>query len=134
MLTWADGRELLEVTFPHFGRVWSINERLHWAPRSRLTAEWRRGAALVGREVLALPRLPDLASGPCTVQLVLPVKDGRRRDPHNYVGTVVKAVVDGLVDAGLWPDDTPAWVSVLEPELAPKAEAVTLRLGRRVRG
>ena len=30
--------------------------------------------------------------------------DGRRRDLHNYMPTL-KALVDGLVDAGLLPDD-----------------------------
>lgn len=28
----------------------------------------------------------------------------------NYVSTVGKALIDGLVRGGLWPDDTPEWV------------------------
>jgi hypothetical protein len=44
------------------------------------------------------------------------VTDRRRRDPHNYFATV-KPIIDGLVDAGLWPDDTPAWVTTTEPAL-----------------
>ncbi len=31
--------------------------------------------------------------------------DNRRRDPHNYYPTL-KAIVDGLVDYGLLPDDS----------------------------
>jgi hypothetical protein len=40
-----------------------------------------------------------------------------RRDPHNYVGTVVKKLVDTLVGLGVVPDDTADWVTVIEPEL-----------------
>ena len=46
-----------------------------------------------------------------------PVVDRRRRDPHNFAPTL-KHVIDGLVDAGLWPDDTPEYVRTLEPALA----------------
>jgi hypothetical protein len=41
----------------------------------------------------------------------------RRRDPHNYVGTIVKSIIDGLVMADVWPDDNPEWVVVVEPKL-----------------
>lgn len=54
---------------------------------------------------------------PSIVQLHIGFKERRRRDPHNYCGTVLKAVVDGLVKAGLWPDDTPDWVGHREPLL-----------------
>lgn len=36
----------------------------------------------------------------------LDVRGNRRRDPHNYHATM-KPIVDRLVQAGLWPDDTP---------------------------
>ena len=46
----------------------------------------------------------------------MPVKSLKtRRDPHNVFATV-KPIVDGLVDARFWPDDTAEWVTVLEPE------------------
>lgn len=64
-------------------------------------------------------RWPDRESracGPATVWVHLPFTTARRRDPHNFV-PCVKAIVDGLVDAGVWPDDTPEWVRVMEPEL-----------------
>ena len=35
----------------------------------------------------------------------------------NYVGSVVKATIDGLVDAGCWPDDTAEWVEIRQPLL-----------------
>lgn len=53
----------------------------------------------------------------CVVVVDLGFHYARRRDPHNYVGTVVKSMIDGLVSAGLWPDDNPEWVSVGEPVL-----------------
>lgn len=52
---------------------------------------------------------------PSVVTLTLSVRDKRRRDPHNYCGTVLKAVIDGLVRAGAWPDDTPEYVGHREP-------------------
>lgn len=64
---------------------------------------------------------------PCVVSVALPVKDKRRRDPHNYFATV-KPIVDGLVDAGLWPDDTPEWVTTVEPTLVPGATSVVVTL------
>lgn len=50
--------------------------------------------------------------------MVLPFRTAGRRDAHNYTGTVVKAVVDGLVRAGIVPDDTPEWVTVLDSEFS----------------
>lgn len=48
------------------------------------------------------------------------------RDPSNYL-PAVKAAVNGLVDAGLWPDDTAEFVSIAEPVLV-KGQLVVLRL------
>jgi hypothetical protein len=47
---------------------------------------------------------------PSIVQLEIGFRQDRKRDPHNYCGTVLKAVVDALVAVRLWPDDTPEWV------------------------
>lgn len=94
----------------------STNEahRLHWASRRRRTDPWRDAAIVLARA----ERLADKVKGwPADVQVVIPVRDRRRRDPSNYVGTVVKAVIDGLVTAKVWPDDSPEWVRVIEPEL-----------------
>ena len=53
---------------------------------------------------------------PSTVAFLFDVPDSRRRDPMNYYSTI-KALVDGLVDAGLWSDDTPEFVTTVEPVL-----------------
>ena len=44
--------------------------------------------------------------------------DGRRRDLHNYMPTL-KALVDGLVDAGLLPDDASRHLQGPDMRLAP---------------
>lgn len=52
--------------------------------------------------------------------------DGRRRDPHNYMPTL-KALVDGLVDAGLVPDDDRRYLQGPDPRWDP--EPTRPRLG-----
>jgi hypothetical protein len=47
---------------------------------------------------------------PSRVDVIVAVATNRTRDPINYSVTVVKPIVDGLVEAGLWPDDHPVWV------------------------
>ena len=104
-------------------RPLSVNEGGHWAAKRRRLKPWQDAAWVTARNYLVkasrTPRAPMGFSGPepITVQVVLPFKTTQRRDPHNYTGTVVKAVVDGLVRAGLVPDDTAEWVTVLDPIL-----------------
>lgn len=99
------------VTFPAPGPLMSLNDRTHWAARARTTKAWRRTAARAAWRIRPPRHQPR-----STVAVELPVRDRRRRDPHNYTPTL-KAIVDGLVDAGLWPDDTPDHVHTLEPTL-----------------
>lgn len=54
---------------------------------------------------------------PSVVRLHIGFAKKRRRDPHNYCGTVLKSVIDGLVAAGCWPDDTPDWVGHRESKM-----------------
>jgi hypothetical protein len=95
----------------------SINRahQLHWAARRRLTDPWRDMATVLMRQVI---RGRWVNVRPVTIQVDLPFRTRGRRDPHNYVGTVVKAVVDGLVTGGLIPDDTPEWATILEPTIS----------------
>lgn len=72
----------------------TANQRLHYQPRRERTAYWRtRAAALV---------VPRFATARIVVTFAFP--DRRRRDVANLYPTA-KAIVDGLVDAGLLPDD-----------------------------
>ena len=91
----------------------TMNDRDHWRAKAAKVKRWRWHTAYVARGLfhLAGPRTPSALS------FVFEVPDRRRRDPHNYYPTI-KAIVDGLVDAGLWPDDTPEYVSTTEPTFA----------------
>lgn len=64
----------------------------------------------VGPEGRAMP--------PCDVYVSLPVPGNYHRDPHNYEVTA-KPIVDGLVMAGVWADDTPEYVNMKPIALRP---------------
>lgn len=93
----------------------SLNKsnKLHWAERRRLTDPWKH---LAWATALNAHLAHAVQETPCVVTVHIPFRTRARRDPHNYV-PVVKAVVDGLVKAGVWPDDTHEWVTVTEPVL-----------------
>lgn len=100
--------------FPAPTRLLNMNERLHWTTERARAKAWRTTARInVPKSVPTDGALPA-----ALVHVALPVLGARRRDPHNYFPTV-KHIVDGLVDAGLWPDDTPEYVTTLEPTLVP---------------
>lgn len=86
----------------------------------RLTHPWRDITRALAHNQVIKMKLQQKAWSPVpiNVHVTLPFRTTRTRDPHNYVGTNVKRVVDGLVKAGLVPDDNPEWVTVLEPTLA----------------
>ena len=96
------------VAFPAPARLLSANDRDHWRRRSQLVKTWRHTTRLAAHRIGPQP--------PSVIHLTLPVRDNRRRDPMNYYPTM-KVCVDGLVDAGCWPDDTPDYVRTLEPVL-----------------
>lgn len=121
----------MEFRFPLPSRAPSINELTgkHWAVRSRALEPWRTA---IGWAWKALPAAEqaEVTNKPCHVLMTIPfhVTDaqwkGKRRDPHNYVGTVVKACVDQLVNQLVWPDDDPEWVTVDEPVLVQGTEVI----------
>lgn len=82
----------------------TLNQRMHWAVKARLTKEVRLIAKVKARGI------PDLER--CSVELVWYVTDKRRRDADNPVLTL-KALCDGLVDAEIVPDDTPEYMTKL---------------------
>lgn len=90
----------------------NLNKRYHWRTRHRLTKAWRHAAyvaacAQLGRGPAARAR------DACFVRVSFPVRDpGKRRDPQNWSPTE-KALVDGLVADGVWPDDDERHVLVL---------------------
>lgn len=82
----------------------NANDRLHWAVTNRLTQDTKDAIGWRVREA-KIPRLEHIA-----VRLMFQPQDRRRRDPSNLMPTQ-KAAVDGLVVAGVVPDDTPEFVT-----------------------
>lgn len=99
----------------------SMNDREHWTVANSRKLLWQQAAyyAAVGAKARDLPR--------CEVSIELPVKGNRRRDPHNLFPTV-KHLVDGLVQAGVWRDDTPEYVRTVEPTLVVGGTEVVITL------
>lgn len=80
----------------------SLNYRLHFREQARRARALRDAAGLWGRSL-------RLRADRVTVGLLWVVGDARRRDADNAVPTL-KALCDGLVDAGVVPDDTPRFM------------------------
>ena len=77
----------------------NANQRDHWAVRSRKTRAWRNTTHWLAKAA----KLPQELSHVSITGHV--VKTNRARyDAHNLMPTL-KAIVDGLVDYGLIPDD-----------------------------
>jgi len=82
----------------------SMNQRLHWAAKKDLTASIRQTVKLLAKNA----KIPTLAHA--DVLMVWTVPTLHRRDADNPAPTL-KAACDGLVDAGIVPDDTPQWMT-----------------------
>lgn len=85
----------------------NANQRLHWAAKAKLTRDIRRTTT-----IKALGPLKP--ADHITVQLTWVVTDKRRRDSDNIYPTF-KAMCDGLVDAQIVVDDTPAYMDKRAP-------------------
>lgn len=110
------------LAFAPPGPTLTLNKKLGHLAQARLVKEWRTMAYWAACQ-LGAPSVR--AHPPSTVQLVIPVRGSRRRDPSNWMPTC-KAVIDGLVDAGVWPDDNEEWVTVVEPLLSMATATVTV--------
>lgn len=115
-------------TFRAPGPYLSMNDRDHWRTRGSKVKAWRTIADLTARQIAySTPAHAD-------VWIQLDQWDSRHRDPMNYHATT-KACVDGMVDAGCWPDDTPEYVHTNEPtfRVIPRGQAksVTVTITKR---
>lgn len=108
----------MRLEFPPPAAPWSTNQdrSLHHMTRHDLVSLWKAGTRFAYVSMVNATGA-DRAQPPSVIQVNIPFKDNRKRDPHNYCGTVLKAIVDGLVEAGAWPDDTPEYVGHREPVL-----------------
>jgi crossover junction endodeoxyribonuclease RusA len=81
----------------------SLNDRMHWRKKSAITKDVRTDIWFQAKEVV-----PPCAAA--VVELHYVPRDARRRDRDNLVATL-KPCMDGLVDAGVIPDDTPEYLT-----------------------
>ena len=81
--------------------VLNLNDREHW----RLKANKSKYIRQLAEQIARASRAPHLKRALLTVEIAFP--DRKRRDPHNWMATV-KPIVDGLVKAGVLPDDDAA--------------------------
>ncbi|MCS4277387.1 hypothetical protein M2390_002593 [Mycetocola sp. BIGb0189] len=96
------------VKYPWERLPLSMNDRLHPMAKAKKTAAVRKAAAVAFAGVPAQERV--------RVEMIWWVNTRHRRDAENCVATL-KPWCDGLVDAGLVPDDTPEWMVKIMPEI-----------------
>lgn len=93
------------------GLLMSLNDRKHWRATLDTKAALRQLGVLAGRAA----RL-EFDRARLTVLFHWP--DRRIRDRHNYFPTI-KHVLDGIVDAGVLPDDSDKYLDGPIPKTAP---------------
>ena len=109
------------IPLPHDKPPLSLNDRMHWGERSRIVKQLRHDTALLARS----QRIPECQH--ITVTLHYIPKQNRRIDADNRVATS-KPCVDGLVDAGIVPDDNPRFVNHRMPVIHPADKNARTRL------
>jgi hypothetical protein len=88
----------------------NANRRQHWAVKARITRDLRQVAFVCARR----DRVPPLKRAHIIAEYRPPNR--RRRDVHNLMLSA-KACVDGLVDAGVLPDDSDEYLT--GPDMRP---------------
>lgn len=108
------------IVISRVGKEWlTANQRGSWHSRARNTRQWRDLAAWRSRGLAVT--FPAGTRVLCELRFC----DKRRRDPANWAPTA-KAVVDGLVDAGLFLDDDAKHVIGPDMRLGPLVERKAL--------
>jgi hypothetical protein len=105
---------MIEIKIPQLTHPLSINEanRMHWAAKRRRLEPWR----IILLATIKAQNIEPITE-PVNIKVSLSFKRKVRRDPHNYVGTVVKKIVDTIVESGIIPDDTAEYVTVIDPKI-----------------
>ena len=102
------GEWSLQLPFQVASQVPNLNDRDHWAVKASKVKQWRDAAHVLARQA----RIPACAR--IRVELHYVPRTNQRRDPDNLVAAY-KPLCDGLVDAGIVPDDTAQWVERVFP-------------------
>jgi len=106
----------LWIPLPAEAEWMSANRRIHWTQRHRWTSAWRKAA---GWAAAANSRfIPSLGPSRVIAELWMRPRRRSRIDPTNYSVTA-KPIIDGLVDAQIWPDDSSDWVTGPDMRLGP---------------
>lgn len=98
---------LTAIRLEHAARPWTTNaERKHghWAARASLVSEWRTAFRLLAHHGPAFTWVHVTAE---------PWQKGGRLQDTGACHPAVKAAIDGIVDAGLLPDDSPEYVRMI---------------------
>ena len=117
-----------EHNLVYWSRPWTTNaERsMHMHARAKLVKEWREAFAILAH----YDDLPTPMTSPVVVYVMPILRDKRGQDVGACL-PAVKAAIDGLVDYGLFPDDTPQHVSTIvfcTPELSAGRDGLAIRL------
>ena len=95
------------MTTPEFAipdALWlSANDRRHWADKGKRTKALRAMGCIVARSA----KVGQL--GTTHVAAFIGYPRNSKADPANAAPTV-KALIDGMTDAGVWPDDDSTFV------------------------
>ena len=99
----------LAIRLPYDKPPLTLNGRYHWRKRAAVSKDLREHIA---REVWG--KTWPTTCEHIRVELHYHPRDARRRDADNLVPTL-KPCIDGIVDSGLIPDDTPEYVTWTAP-------------------
>jgi crossover junction endodeoxyribonuclease RusA len=103
----------------------SSNQRLHWRRKAIRTKYWRELAGFEARQAMGRGELVGLDRARIVAVMTFPTM--HRRDVHNYQPTL-KPIVDGLVDAGVLPDDDDTHLEGPDLRRNPDRGACSIRL------
>ena len=117
-----DGELILVLPVADASLLLNANQRLHWAEERRRTRYWRTLSATTARSAINRGSWAPLPAAAITCTLHWPYL--RHRDPANWHPTA-KAILDGLVDARLLPDDDDAHVQ--GPDMRAAHGSLTVR-------
>lgn len=99
----------MPFTLTHTGPALTLNaeRRLHWRDISAIKKQWRED---IGWVAVAVKRKQKILSTPVGVEVRIWQPTANLADAAGHF-PVAKAFLDGLVDAKVLPDDSPAYVA-----------------------
>jgi len=94
---------MIRLTIPEPAPSWQqLYAGKHWTQRKRMADEWHL------RVMAGLAMCRPLVEGRVDITVTANYPDKRRRDPDNICA---KLLIDGLVHAGILPDDSDEYVA-----------------------